>query len=529
MTAPSRSDADTADRCSCSAPLGRGIATTSQPLAVQAALTILDQGGSAADAAVAAAAMLCVVEPRATGIGGDAFALYWPASADRPYGLEGAGPAPAALSIESLKQAGFTEMPTTGPWTVTVPGSVSLWCRLVSRFGRLDLKTVLRAAIRTAREGFEVTPVIADEWAMHAHRIAEDEAAARIFLPDGKAPASGQRFANPAMGETLARIAAEGEEWFYRGEAADQIAAAVEAAGGPLRREDLAEWSGATWVQPISGTYRDLEIIEMPPPGQGVVALKALAILEKLSPLDRAEEEHFALEALKSAFADARDRLADPRLVDVDLDGFLGEQSAAAAAREIGPRASHKRAPGPATDTVYLAVVDGDGNACSLIQSLYSGFGSGVGVEGLGITLQNRGKGFVMEAGHPNAAEGGKRPYHTIIPAMLARNGSFAGCLGVVGGFMQPQAQAQIIRRLVDDGCSPLKALAAPRLRFLDGDEIGAEPDFDPGILRQLEARGHRISSLSNFKAGGAQLIVRTGEGHEAASEPRKDGTARSQ
>jgi gamma-glutamyltranspeptidase/glutathione hydrolase len=503
-----------------------GAAVSSQPLATAAAIEILGVGGTAADAAVAAAAVLCVVEPRATGIGGDVFALYWPAGAQEPLGLDGAGPSAAAATVEALRAAGHDEMPTTGPWTVTLPGAVSGWSRLLERAGALGFGEVLKPAIRHAREGFAVTPVIADEWAMHAGRIAGDAAASATFLPGGRAPRAGERFANPDLGALLALLARDGADGFYRGTPAERIGAAVQAAGGPLDTGDLAAWPGARWVSPLRRAYRDVELLELPPPGQGLVVLEALAILAGLEPRDRAEEEHFAIEALKRAFADARDHLADPLVVDVPVQELLGDEHVARRRSDIGPEAAEIAAPGAPTDTVYLAVVDDDGNACSLIQSLYSGFGSGIGVAGLGITLQNRGKGFTLQDGHPNRLAPGKRPYHTIMPAMLARDGAFAGCLGVVGGFMQPQGQMQIVRHLVDHGLDVAAAVAHPRIRFLDGRDLAIEPGYDPAIVDALHLRGHRVRQLGNFGAGGAQAIVRVGDALHAASDPRKDGCA---
>lgn len=508
------------------APAERGMVATSQPLAAAAGVEMLRAGGTAADAAVAAAAVLCVVEPRATGVGGDAFALCWPAGADAPLGLDGAGPSAAAATVDALRAAGHDAMPTAGPWTITLPGAVSAWERLLDRCGRLGPQRVLAPAIRHAHDGFAVTPAIAGEWAMHAGRIAGDAAARATFLPGGRAPAAGERFVNPELGRLLEAIAAGGAEGFYRGEPAERIGAAVRAAGGPLGADDLAAWGGARWVEPLRGRFRDVDVLELPPPGQGVVALEALGIFARRAWSDRADEEHQAIEALKLAFADAAARLADPLVEEVDAAALLAEAHLAARAGEIGPEAADVAAPGPPTDTVYVAAVDGEGGACSLIQSLYSGFGSGVGVPGLGITLQNRGKGFVLDDGHPNRLAPGKRPYHTIIPAMLVRDGAFAGCLGVVGGFMQPQGQMQILRALLDRGRSVGGALAAPRLRFLDGRAIGAEPGYDAEVLDGLRARGHEIRELSRFGAGGAQAVLVDGDDLCGASDPRKDGRA---
>jgi gamma-glutamyltranspeptidase/glutathione hydrolase len=466
------------------------------------------------------------VEPRANGIGGDAFVLYWAAGADGADGLDGAGPTAAAATIDAIRAAGYDEMPTTGPWTITVPGAVDTWCKLLERHGRLGLEAALQPAIRYATEGFKVTPVIADEWAMHAHRIQADAVAAAVFLPGGRAPAAGERFSNPEMGALLRAIANVGRDAFYQGRTAERIGAAVAAAGGPLRASDLRSWEGARWVQPLVGSYRGINVIEMPPPSQGFITLEALRIFQALESGvgDRAHEEHHAIEAIKVAFSDAGRHLADPLVVDVPVEQLLTGDHVTMSAARINDRAADVKAPGPPADTVYVAVVDSEGSACSLIQSLYSGFGAGVGVPGLGITLQNRGKGFVLHDGHPNVLAPRKRPYHTIIPAMLTRDGAFHGCLGVVGGFMQPQGQMQIIRHLVDRRMSVFDAVAAPRVRFMDQTRIGVEPGFDAGVATELRRHGHELVELSNFGAGGAQLIIRDGDKLLGVSDPRKDG-----
>jgi gamma-glutamyltranspeptidase/glutathione hydrolase len=505
-------------------PVEYGMVATSQPLAAQAGVEMLEAGGNAVDAAIAAAAALCVVEPRATGIGGDAFALYWAPDAKAPVALDGAGPSAADATVDAIRQAGHTTMPSTGPWTVTVPGAVSAWATLMDARGRLGLEPALRPAVRYATDGFEVTPVIASEWAMQAARIENDDAASSVFLPKRRAPRAGERFSNPDLGRLLAHIGWGGVQAFYDGEVAERIGAAIERAGGPLRASDLSSFRGAIWVDPLARDFRGVTVFELPPPGQGVVALEALGIFERLAPADRGEEEHLAIEALKRGFLDATLHLADPLVVEVDVERLLSGAHLAERAAEIGSEAADIAAPGPPTDTVYVAAVDGDGGACSLIQSLYSGFGSGIGVPGLGITLQNRGKGFVLERGHPNQLAPGKRPYHTIIPALLGRDGSFAGCLGVVGGFMQPQGQMQILRHLLDHDMSATEALKAPRVRFLDGRSVGAEPGFDEAVLAELGRRGHEVSTLASFGAGGAQLILRDGDNLDGASDPRKDG-----
>lgn len=501
-----------------------GMVATSHPLAAQAGIEMLDAGGSAADAAVAAAAVLNVVDPRSTGIGGDAFALCW--IGDGPTALAGAGPASARLSVDELRSAGFEEMPDVGPWTVTVPGSVSAWEAVLNRYGRLDFERILVPAIRLAEEGVAVAPRIAADWARNADRLGHDDAARRTFLPRGRAPVIGERFANPALASTFRRLAAKGPEEFYRGVLGGAVGSAVRAAGGPLGAEDLAAWTGAEWVQPIRRRYCGVDVYVPPPPGQGIVALQALGIYEKLRCEDRVDEEHGAIEALKLAFADAQACLADPRTEPVPVERLLADDYLAARREQIDATRARVAAPGPASDTVYVAVADRDGGACSFIQSLYEGFGSGICVPDTGVLLQNRGSGFRLDDRHPNRPEPGKRPYHTIMPAMLARDGAFVGCLGVVGGFMQPQGQMQVIREVFDRGLSPQAAVDAPRFRVLGGVTVAFEPGFDPDVVNALADRGHQTAELSAFEAGGAQLVLSDGDGFAGASDGRKDGCA---
>jgi gamma-glutamyltranspeptidase / glutathione hydrolase len=503
----------------------RCMVATSHPLAAEAGMRLLEAGGSAADAAVAAAAVLNVVDPRSTGIGGDAFALCLFGDESSPTALAGAGPAPAAISVEALRSAGFDAMPSLGPWSVTVPGSVSAWEALLRRYGRCGLDEVLAPAIALAEQGFAVTPVVAGEWAANADRLAGDAAIA-TFLPGGRAPRAGERFANPDLGGALRRLAAGGADEFYRGATAEAIGAAVSAAGGPLRPADLAAWTGAEWVAPIQRTFRGVDVFELPPPGQGVVLLQALGICEALDTDDPVAREHVTIEALKLAFADAHAYLADPEVEHVPTAGLLDDAYLAARARTIDPGRAAEALPGHPSDTVYVAVVDADGGACSFIQSLYEGFGSGLCVPGTGMLLQNRGSGFVLDDEHPNRPAGGKRPYHTIIPALLLRDGRLMGCLGVVGGSMQPQGKLQILRGLLERGLDPQAALHAPRFRVLGGRRLGCERTVDPRMRAQLAARGHELSELGPFEAGGAQLVLSTDDGLLGASDRRKDGCA---
>jgi gamma-glutamyltranspeptidase / glutathione hydrolase len=504
-----------------SGPVDDGMVATSHPLAAAAGVAMLERGGSAADAAVAASAVLCVVDPRSTGIGGDAFAQCWEPGAAAPVALAAAGPAPAGMSVESLRAAGFESMPERGPWSVTVPGSVEGWRALLARFGRLDLGEILAPAIALAEEGFAVSPVVAGEWAKDTRRLEADDAARETFLPGARAPAAGERFANPDLAGVLRSIAEHGPRSFYEGAPAELIGAAVEAAGGPLRASDLAGWDGAAWVAPISRRFRDVDVYELPPPGQGVLLLEALGIFERVT-CDA--EEHAAIEALKLAFADALAHVADPQHANVPTEVLLDDAYLSSRAHAVDPERARPAAAGSPTDTVYLAVVAPDGAACSFIHSLYEGFGSGVGVAGAGICLQNRGAAFVLDEAHPNRPEPGKRPYHTIIPSMLGRGGGFFGCLGVVGGYMQPQGQMQILRHLLDHGMDLGAAMAAPRARYLSGLRIGVEPGFDPGVVADLARRGHEVSELPPFSAGGGQAILRVGDELTGASDHRKDG-----
>jgi gamma-glutamyltranspeptidase/glutathione hydrolase len=510
----------------------RGMVATSHPLAARAGVDVLGAGGTAADAAVAAAAVLCVVDPRSTGIGGDAFALHWARGAREPLALAGAGPAPAGLTPEALTAAGFAAMPQLGPWAVTIPGAVSAWETLLARCGRLGLDRVLAPAIALAQDGFAVTPIVADEWAASAHRLEHDAAAGALLLPGGRPPAAGDRWANPELAAVLREIASGGADAFYRGRTAELIGAAVERAGGALRAADLADWKGAEWVTPLRRRFRDVEVFELPPPGQGLVVLEALGIFEALdfpAPLDssaRADEEHAAIESIKLAFADAARYIADPDVESVPTGMLLSDGYLARRRAQLDMTAAGVAEAGAVSDTVYISAVDGEGGACSFIQSLYEGFGSGVAVPGTGIVLQNRGSNFVLEPGHPNRVAPGKRPYHTIIPAILGRDGRFCGCLGVVGGYMQPQGQMQILRHLLDHGMGVQAAIDAPRVRFTRGREIAVEPGFNPDVVAELARRGHVIGELDRFSAGGAQAILRDGDRLRGASDPRKDGVA---
>lgn len=503
-----------------------GAVATSHPLAARAAIDVLNDGGSAADAAVCAAAVLNVVDPRSTGIGGDAFALCWFGNVSAPTALAGAGVSSSGLSVESLRAARLETMPVHGPWTVTVPGAVSTWDALLTRYGKLGLERVLAPAIRIAEEGFEITPIVAADWARSRSRLAADAEAIATFLPGGAAPAVGERFANPALARSLRRLVTAGPRDLYEGKLAAAIAGAVQAAGGPLTTVDLADWGGAEWVEPIHRRFVDIDVYQLPPPGQGIVLLEALGLYEAVDARTPADEEHVAAEALKLAFCDAFAFLADPAAVAVPTQRLLSDSYLARRSHTIDVLRAGDPGPGPASETVYVAVADADGGACSFIQSLYHGFGSGICVPGTGILLQNRGAGFVADDAHPNRAAPRKRPFHTIMPTLLGRREEFLGCLGVVGGYMQPQGQMQILRALFERGIEPQEAVEAPRMRVSDGRRLDLEAGYDEALADELAARGHVVSTLEGFDAGGAQLVLLTDSGYAGASDPRKDGCA---
>ena len=497
---------------------------TSHPLAVDAGLEVLDAGGTAVDAAVAAAAVLTVVDPRSTGLGGDLFALSWAPGVPGPVGLAAAGVAPAGMTLEALRAAGHDTMPESGAWSITVPGAPAGWAALLARFGTLGADRVLAAAVRHAADGFRVTPVVASEWAGDVAKLGRDDAAAEVFLPGGRSPRQGETFANPQLAETLLRFVREGASPFYHGDIAHRIASAVAALGGPLQAGDFASWSGPEWVRPLRGGFRGLDVYQMPPPGQGVVLLEALGIYGGFGPGDVVEDDHRAIESLKAAIDDGARWVADPAFEAVPVETMLSRQHLASRRSGIGPTASGAQERGTASDTVYVAVVDGRGGACSLIQSLFRAFGSGVGVPGTGLVLQNRGSGFRLEDDHPDRPMPGKRPFHTIIPAMLARGDRFAGCLGVVGGYMQPQGQFQVLRNVVDRGMDPQVALDSPRFRTYGGETVLLEPGYDPTVVAGLAARGHDVGTLPASEAGGGQMILLTDDGLVGGSDRRKDG-----
>lgn len=517
----------------------QGIVATSQTLASQAGSQVLARGGSAVDAAIAANAVLGVVEPMSNGIGGDLFALYWDAKTGALTGLNASGWAPKGLSIEFLKSKGLSSMPQEGIHTVTVPGCVEGWAKLHSRFGRLGWAELFRPAIYYANNGFPVTELIQENWRQSIAKLSLDVVAAPLFLPHGAVPAVGQVFRNPELGRALELIASAGPQAFYKGDIAKMILAVSEVNGGAMAAADLAEYQ-AEWVTPISTEYRGWKIYELPPNGQGIAALEMLNILERF-PLpgmkpDSAEAFHLKIEAQKLAYQDLARYVADPRFAEVPVSGLLSKSYAAGRAALIQPaKANCDVTPGnPPTsgsDTVYLTVVDRDGNIVSLIQSIYLSFGSGIAVPRYGFHLHNRGAMFSFDPAHPNALAPRKRPFHTIIPAFMEKGNLKVG-FGIMGGLNQAQAHAQFVSNLVDHGMNIQAALEAARFTKLTwgGCDVLIEDRLPAETLNALKARGHELELRSGFDdiMGGGQAVLRdlAAGVNYGASSPRKDGAA---
>jgi gamma-glutamyltranspeptidase/glutathione hydrolase len=500
-----------------------------------AGLRILIEGGNAADAAVTTAAMLNVVEPMSTGIGGDCFALIHDASMQQVTALNGSGRAPLAFTLEEAQERHLERIPTTGSLPVTVPGTVSGWSALLDRFGTMSLAECLAPAIKAAQSGFPVSEEISAAWQRSAKKLSMDGEAARVYLP---APKPGHIHRQPDLAHTFQIIAGGGPEAFYHGPLAERIAACIQAKGGYLASKDLARHT-ATWEEPIRATYRDVEVLEHPPNGQGLAALVALNIVEGYDWTDAgyydSDRWHTMIEAMRLGMVDAGRYVADPAVVKVPVSSLISKEYAASRRARIRPdRALKLAAPGQSdhADTVYLSVVDGQGNAVSLINSLFHGFGSGLVVPGTGICLQNRGACFSLEPGHPNVLAGGKRPYHTIIPAMALREGRLWLCFGVMGGFMQPQGHLQVLANLVDYSLDPQAALDAPRFRVDEegGPRVAIESGVPLKTRKALGAMGHEVQSETTFSPGfgGGQVIAVDPETGVlwGGSDPRKDGCA---
>ncbi|MDQ3864742.1 MAG: gamma-glutamyltransferase [Actinomycetota bacterium] len=513
----------------------RGAIACEHPSAALAGLRILDAGGTAADACVAMAAAMAVLSPMQTGMGGDAFLLFYEAETGRVTGINGAGGAPMALTLEKLLDLG--EMPERGGLTVTVPGAVRLWEDAANRFGNQPLARLLEPAWELAENGYPVAEVVARYWEEHEEVLRTTEAATRTFLPEDRAPAPGEIFTQVDLAATISAVAEGGADAFYKGEIAASIARSTQEAGGYLSEEDLAAHE-STFVEPIFTDYRGVRVYEIPPPGQGVAALQMLNILEgfELASMEpsSADRIHLEVEAKKLAFEDLYNEIGDPEFWDhaeIPTGRLISKDYAARLRGRISAERATERGPEPALgrDTTYLCAVDADGNGCSFINSLYGGFGSGIVAEG--ICLHNRGNLFRLEAGHPNAIAPGKRPMHTIIPGLATSDGALWAVFGVMGAAMQPQGHAQLLINLLDYGMDPQEALEHPRHRH-EGGVLLIEGRVPEDEIARLRTRGHRVEVKEDFMipAGGAQLIRILDNGVRACgSDPRKDGCALAQ
>ncbi len=504
----------------------RGMIATAHPLASLAGTRMLLAGGNAIDAAVAAAAVLGVVEPYQTGLGGDAFALLYIASEARVRSLNASGPAPAAATLEEFHARGFDSVPRKSPLAWTVPGCVDGWSQMLAAHGRFSLREVLQPAIEYAEGGFPVAPGDAHSWRQSEALLREDPEAARTLLVDGRAPRAGEVVVQPDLARSLRLVAEGGRDAFYGGEIADRLAAYAREKGGLLDRDDLARYR-AEWQEPIDIDYRGYRIVECPPNGQGLAALIALNAIANvdLPAHSRQSPEcwHLLIEAMKDAMIEAQRHVADPRFADVPVARLLADAKAPAQWAASAPVA---RASGR-SDTVYLAATDSEGNAVSFINSIYEDFGSGHVARGLGFAMQNRGAGFSLDPAHPNRLEPRKRPFHTIIPAMMLRDGALHAAFGVTGGLMQPQGHLQLVVNLVDYGQDVQSAIDLPRFWWEEGRRVVIESGVPDATCAALERWGHDIVRREHRGMGGAQIIGRLPDGvWVAGSEPRQDGCA---
>jgi len=540
-----------------------GMVAASQPLAALAGLDMLRQGGSAADAAVAIAAVLNVVEPFSTGVGGDCFALYWDAKTKQVSALNGSGPAPQKASINDLKRSGYEAYPQFSGYAVSVPGTVAGWSALLDRFGRKSFSEVLQPAIQYAMKGFPVTEWIGSGWKLmesrllrnsvdeqlpkHLQRLGPPQESGKEFLVEGRAPEVGQLMCLPTLGETLQAVAENGKGYFYEGDFVHRICEHVVRYGGWMEPSDLADFS-AEWVTPISADYRGFQLYECPPNGQGLAAIVAVKIADgfDIPAMDHIERTHILIECMRLGFAEALRWVSDPKFNDIPYGDLFSDDYISAKREMIDQERTIKHIDLGSTamgdDTVYLSVVDGEGNACSFINSLYMGGGTGLVVPGTGVFLQNRAALFSLDPEHPNALEGGKRPYHTIIPGMITHAGELHASFGIMGGYMQPQAHLQVLSNLVDYEHNPQQALDMPRfcLNIDGGDDVGSEDaggevylekGFNFDALAALRRRGHRVAPISGRQRavfGGGQIILRDPKRGvlTAGSDPRKDGCA---
>jgi gamma-glutamyltranspeptidase/glutathione hydrolase len=515
-----------------------GIVASEHPLASQAGASVLAAGGHAVDAAIAANAVMGVVAPMMNGAGGDLFAIVRDAARDELYGLNASGWTPAGLSPAFLGALGLSDMPQGGIHAVTVPGAVAGWSALHARFGRLPLSRVLAPAVSVARDGFPVSELAAAEWWGSEATLRAHPNAARTFMPSGHAPRMGEVFRNPDLAETYEQIAAGGRAAFYEGDIAARLLACASALGGTLAASDLREFE-PEWVRPLSVPYRGWTVSELPPNGQGIAALMMLRMLSHLDlpgfgPAS-AEALHAIIEAKKLAYADLRRYIADPRLASVPVEqlldaDYLRRRAAAIDPWQARPEVRAGAVPERGSDTTYLAAMDREGNAVSLIQSNFANFGTGIVPDGLGFALQNRGGLFTLEASHPNVLAPRKRPLHTIIPGFMSRGGTTVA-FGIMGGWNQAQAHVQFVSNVVDHGMDIQAALDAPRVTKLsfDGNDVMVEDRVAASVRDRLTRAGHELEIVGRYSSlvGGGQSVMRDGLGtNYGASDPRKDGAA---
>ena len=521
-----------------SATLGlNGTVATSNPLAANAGLDILKKGGHAVDAAVCAASVLNVVEPMSTGVGGDVFALVYDSTTKRVEALNGSGKSSIKTDINKLEEIGLDSIPLDGQHSglaVSVPGCVDAWDQLLEKYGAFSLDTVLAPAVDYAQDGFGVSEITANSWKQSELKLSINGNCE--FLPAGRAPRFGEKVVLPQLCRTLKGISENGRSFMYQGSVPEKISSYVNKFSGWLCEEDFAKHT-CSWVKPISSNYRGYDVWECPPNGQGIAALIALNIVENLdfsdSSIEPALQLHYKIEAMKIAFKDALWYVADPEKVKIPVEELLSKSYAKQRFNEIKedqPNTEYRKGNFKQSgDTVYVSVIDGNGNACSFINSLYEAFGTGLVVPDTGIVLQNRGALFSTDPEHPNFLEPGKRPYNTIIPGMITRNTNLVSSFGVMGGFQQPQGHLQVISNMIDFGMNPQEALDSARFRISIEDEtVFAEDSFDQEVISGLESKGHSVSVISGVNRGffgGGQIINRNDEGVLiGGSDPRKDG-----
>jgi gamma-glutamyltranspeptidase / glutathione hydrolase len=511
-----------------------GVVASSQPLATLAGVQILMSGGNAIDAAIATAAVLGVVEASSLGIGGDAFCLFYSAKEKKIKALDASGRSPHAANLEFYVKSGFKGMMLQrGIHSVTVPGAVHGWAALLNSYGTKKLSDVLPAAIRYAEQGFPVAELTAEQWKESEGRLKADEGGAINYLVSGRTPRAGEIFKNPRMARTLKSIAAEGADYFYKGDIAKKIVRCSERLGGLFTVKDFADHR-SDWVEPITAAYRDYDVYEMPPATQGFVALEMLKILEgfdlKSMGQGSADTLHLMIEAKKLAFADRDRHLADREFMKVSANDLYESKRVAKMRAQIrSDQAANEYPIVPAgTDTEYVAAADSEGNLVSYIQSNFMGFGSGVVEPETGIILQNRGHLFSLDENHPNCIGPRKRCLHTLAPGMIFKDGKPYAALGLKGGHVQPQVQVQIISNLIDFGMTPQQAISAPRFNHLDGSKVGLEPQFARSIKDDLTRRGHQLVGGNAESFGGAHAIVihPESEAFVGGSDPRKGGCA---